>query len=323
MAPEVESHRDGTAPDSSNWPAIDVYAYAMTVWVVLTRSRKLSARGQLQPGSRPQISQIRDPEIRKMVEQAWQESPSDRQSFAEICEFWEGHKPQVIAEYREELDRKERELSRVDRREQFQMLETMKRADDRTKVVPETESPFGWVVSLLTMTKDSGCDNLPLILALNDSWDRYKYINRFVIMGRDRRMQELSSEGEPDIVRGVGLGLLLSGVSTLETRGIEILERYLKVWMPDMVILYTMGDYWRRKGNDMEAFKYFELAAETDPSQIDPLLACAAIRWTQKNHEDARSFLARALQVEGIQNEQETAIRALLKELEDARPAGS
>jgi tetratricopeptide (TPR) repeat protein len=253
-----------------------------------------------------------------MVKQAWDQNPSNRQNFAEICEFWEGHKPQVIAEYKAELDRYEARRRLENEGELIAMLETVKKADDSTKVVPEPQSAFGFFVSVFAITREAGCDNLPLILALNESWDRYGYFNRFLMMGRDRRMHERATQGEPDIVRGFGLGLLLSGVSTLETRGIEILERYLKVWMPDMVILYTMGDYWRRKGNDMEAFKYFELAAETDPSQIDPLLACAAICWTQKNHEDARSFLARALQVEGIQNEQETAIRALLKEVQEA-----
>lgn len=92
MAPEVFRHEDYNEK-------VDVYSYAMIVYWIYTGVRPLTtiepitaARMVAQQSKRPTLSSVKIPEVRKLLEDCWQDNPDARPSFEEIVERLEGLK---------------------------------------------------------------------------------------------------------------------------------------------------------------------------------------------------------------------------------------
>jgi hypothetical protein len=248
LAPDNDSHGCGEA--------LDVFSYGVTAWVVFTRSDPLPNK-EIKEGQRPDMSTFPDAKIGEMIQQAWDQDPWHRQTFSAICDFWERHKPETIAEYKEELDKKEAELMLVNNGELIEMLDQLAKARTARNLGRMSKHPFDYFVSVMSQSLKSGSDNLALILALKESWACYKYVNKFFMMGRDRRMTDTALNTDTEIIRSYALHFGLKGLQGIEGPELAVMETYLDQGCEDKVVLYTLCEYW--KWNDQaKAQKYFQ-----------------------------------------------------------------
>lgn len=98
MAPEVFRHEDYNEK-------VDVYSYAMIVYWIYTGVRPLTtiepitaARMVAEDLKRPNMNGVKIPEVKKLLEDCWQDDPDARPSFEEIVQRLEGLKTKTKPE---------------------------------------------------------------------------------------------------------------------------------------------------------------------------------------------------------------------------------
>jgi serine/threonine protein kinase len=299
MAPEEDSHGHGSA--------LDVFSYGITAWVVFTGSRKLSSRAAIQRGNRPDIKQIRDPEIAKMIQQAWDQVPSHRPTFARICEFWERHTQEVIDEYKTELDRKEAELRLENKGELLEMLRQLAKASTGKDIQSISNQPLDDLISMISRSLKGRSDNFALILALRESCRSYGYINKFLMMERDRRMTDSSVNSERERIRNYARHFHLNGLEGIEGPELAVMETYLGQVGEDPVVLYTLGEYWKKNGDRNRAIDYFERCIASERAEMSQALN----HWNRSEFGEVRMTLEKPFGLQSFEDAARKAIQEL------------